>query len=106
MIAGVEEQGEHGQEGRHQAALLYAHNGMVASSDPIWLLGVFNALVGIFDRVGLQNDFEKTVNMVFRPFQMAGNQSEELYGRRITVWDPPTGSARRYRFTASIVGRR
>ena len=37
VIAGAEEQGEHGKEGRHQAALFYAYNGMVASSDPHWL---------------------------------------------------------------------
>ena len=41
------------QEGRHQAALFYADNGMVASSDPRWLQGAFNTLVGLFDRVGL-----------------------------------------------------
>ena len=37
----------------YQAALLYADNGMVASSDPACLQGAFNALVGLFDRVGL-----------------------------------------------------
>ena len=37
VIAGAEEWGEHGQEGRHQAALFYADNGMVALSYPHWL---------------------------------------------------------------------
>ena len=32
--AGAEERDERGQEGRHQAALFYAVDGMVASSDP------------------------------------------------------------------------
>ena len=34
LIAGAEEQGEHGQEGRHQAALFYRDDGTVASSGP------------------------------------------------------------------------
>ena len=34
VIADTEEQGEIGKEGRHKAALFYADNGMVASSDP------------------------------------------------------------------------
>ena len=53
VIAGAEEQGERGQEGRHQAALFYADDGMVASSDPRWLQGVFNTLVSLFNRVVL-----------------------------------------------------
>ena len=42
-----------GKEGRHQASLFYADDGMVASSDPHWLQWAFNALVGLFERVGL-----------------------------------------------------
>ena len=34
VIAGAEERGDRGKEGRHQAALLYADDVMVASSDP------------------------------------------------------------------------
>ena len=37
VIAGVEERGERGREGRHWAALFYADDGMVASSDPRWI---------------------------------------------------------------------
>ena len=53
VIAGAEERGERGEEGRHQADLFYAEYGMVASSDPRWLQGFFNTLIGLFDRVGL-----------------------------------------------------
>ena len=84
IIAGVEERGERGKEGRHQAALLYTDDGMVASSDPRWLQGAFNTLVGLFDRVVLRTNVRKTVGMVCRQFQAAGNQSELEYGRRIT----------------------
>ena len=61
-----------GQEGRHQAALFYANDGMVASSDPGWLQGAFNVLVGLFDRVGLRTNVRKTVGMVCHPCQAAG----------------------------------
>ena len=65
VIAGVEERGECGQESRHQAALFYTDNGVVALSDPCWLQGAFNTLVGLFDRVDLRTNVRKTVGMVF-----------------------------------------
>ena len=65
-------------------ALFYADNGMVALSEPAWLQGAFNALLGLFDRVVLQTNVRKTVGMVFHPCQAAGNITTEAYGRRIT----------------------
>ena len=53
VVEEAEAREEKEREGRHQAALLYADDGMVASSDPIWHQGAFNALVGLFDRVGM-----------------------------------------------------
>ena len=41
--------GERGRERRHQAALFYADDGMVASTDPRWLQWAFTILVGLFD---------------------------------------------------------
>ena len=38
---------------------------MVASSDPRWLQGAFNTLVGLIDRVGLRTNVRKTVRIVF-----------------------------------------
>ena len=64
IMEDAEAQGETGQEGRHQAALFYADDGMVVSLDPAWLQGAFTALVGLFDRVGLQENVGKTVSMV------------------------------------------
>ena len=84
VLTESEARGELGQEGRHQAALFYTNDSMVASSDPAWLQGAFTALVGLFDRVGLQNNFGKTVGMVCHPCQSAGNLTTEAYGRRIT----------------------
>ena len=56
---------------------------MVASSDPFWIQGEFNTLVGLFDRVGLRTNIEKIFGMVCRPCQAAGNPLKAAYGRRI-----------------------
>ena len=56
---------------------------MVASSDPQLLQSEFSTLAGLFDRVGLRNNFWKRVGMVFRPCQAAGNQSEVAYGTQM-----------------------
>ena len=83
IVEGAGEWGEHGKEGRHQAALFYADYDMVAFPDPLWLQVAFNTLVGLFDMVGLQTNGGKTVGMICRPCQAAGNQLESSYGRRI-----------------------
>ena len=57
---------------------------MVALSDPAWLQGTFNALVGLFDRLGLQTNAGKTVGMVCHPCQAAGNITQAAYRRRLT----------------------
>ena len=81
----AEAQGEMGREGRNQAALFYADDGMVVSFDPAWLQGAFTALVGLFDRVGLRTNVGKTVRMVCHSCQAgAVNRTEEAYRRRIT----------------------
>ena len=61
---------------------------MVASSDPVCLQGVFNALVGLFDRVGLRKNVRKTVSMVCQLCQAAGNLTKEADGRRVTGVGP------------------
>ena len=105
VVEGVEERGERGQECWHQAALFYADDGMVKLSDPFWLQGAFNTLVGLFDRVSLRTNTRKTVGMVCRPCQAAGNQSEAAYGIQITGRAPTTGSNIRDRSSARSAGR-
>ena len=53
LLDEAEAKGETGREGRHQLALFCANDVMVVSSDPAWIQGVFNAVVSIFERVGL-----------------------------------------------------
>ena len=83
FIADAEDQGELEKEWRHQAALFYADDIMVASSDPRWLQGAFNTLVGLFDRVGLRTNSGKTVVIVCHPCQALGNLLEAAYGKRV-----------------------
>ena len=84
MVEGSEERSERLQEGILHSNLFYTDNGMVASSEPCWIQGAFDTLVGLFDRVGLRTNVGETVDMICRPFQVAVNQSEAAYRRRIT----------------------
>ena len=63
-LAEAEKRGERGNEGRNQAALFYADDGMVASSDPCWIQWAFDTVVSLFESVGLRTNFGKTVSMV------------------------------------------
>ena len=80
MAEGAEERGERGQEGRHQNALFYVEDGMIASSELQWLQGAFSTLVGLFDMMGLRTNVGKTVRMIFHLCQAVGNQSEVRMG--------------------------
>ena len=78
IVEEAEARGETGREGRHQVTLFYADNGMVVSLDPAWPQAAFTALVGLFDRVGLLPNVQKTVSMVYHPcLAGAGNRTEE-----------------------------
>ena len=88
-LAEAEKRGERGDEGRHQAALFYADGGMVAFSDPCWLQWAFDALVSLFERVGLRTNVGKTFSMVCWPCQATGTQSAAEY-RRNMMGEGPT----------------
>ena len=45
VLAEADKRGEMGNKGRHQTALFYADDIMVASSNPRWLQWVFETLV-------------------------------------------------------------
>ena len=84
MVDQVGGQEVHGQQGQHKSYLLYADDGMVASSEPGWLQGNLSTLVRLFNRVGLRKNFKKTVRMVCRPCWEVVTQSEVAYERRMT----------------------
>ena len=81
VVKELEARGETGREGRHQTVLFYAKDGMVASLDPNCLQGTFHALVGLFDRMGLQTNARKIVGIVCHPCQLAGNTTQTAYRR-------------------------
>ena len=56
---------------------------MLVLSDPRWLQWAFDALVSLFERVGLWTNVRKTVIVVCRPCQAAGTQSVASYGRKM-----------------------
>ena len=88
MVGSADKQSRHRQEVRHQNALFYADDGMVATSDPRWLQGKFSTLVGLSDKVSLKNNVGKTLGMVCRPCQATGTQSEAVYRKRIMLVGP------------------
>ena len=96
-VTEAEKRRDRGREGRHQAALFYADNGMLASSDPQWLKWAFTQLVGLFVRVGLNTNSGKTVSMTCRTCRTTGNQSEEAYGRLMTGEGPTFRERKRER---------
>ena len=105
LVDEAEAKGETGREGRNQSAVFYAKDGMVVSSDPAWLQGAFNALVAIFDRVGLLTNFRKTVSMVCHPCQAGGgNRTEEAYGRRLIVMGRSYAESQRERVESGECG--
>ena len=57
----------------------------LAFPDPGWIQGAFSNMLGMFDRVGLNKNFGKTVGMVFRLCQAAVKKFEATYEQRMTV---------------------
>ena len=102
----AERRGERGREGRHQAALFYADDGMIASSDPRWLQWDFTVLVGLFDSVGLKTNQRKTVSMTCRPCSTPGNRTEASYEHMMTGDGPTPRGGRESKGRVGTVDRR
>ena len=68
----------------HRATFLYADDGVVASTDPVWLQGSFDTLTGLFDRVGIRTNFKKMVRIICLPYRVVGTQLVAAYKRRTT----------------------
>ena len=63
---------------QHRAAFFYVDDGLVTSTDPVWMQGLFNTLTGLFDIVGLWTNIWKTVGMIYCPLREAGTQSDTV----------------------------
>ena len=64
--------------------ILYADNGLLVSPQKARIQEALDVLTGLFDRVCLWNNAEKTVGMVRQLCRTAGRQTEEEYNRRMT----------------------
>ena len=104
-VTEAEKRRERGREGRHQAALFYADDSMLASSNPQWLHWAFTHLAGLFDRVGLNTNSRKTVSMTCRPCSTTGNRSEEAYVGLMTGEGPTFKERKRERITCGDCGK-
>ena len=62
-----------GMEVLHCAAFLYADDGLVALTDPVWLQRMFYSMTRFFDRVGLCTNVLKTFSMLFHPCCAVGD---------------------------------
>ena len=67
-----------------KAAFLYSENGLIASTNPVWLHWEFDVLIGIFERVGIRTNVAKTVEMVCQPGPISGQHSSAAYEWRMT----------------------
>ena len=67
-----------------QDDILYADNGMVASTDLGWLQTAFETLMGLFDRLVLKTNPAKTVGMVCHPCRAVGVRADKADTQRIT----------------------
>ena len=81
MVEGAGEQFGRRQEVRHKNYLFYADDVMIALLEPVWIKGVFSILVGLFNRVGLNNNVGNIVEMVCRSFQAEVTWSEAAYNQ-------------------------
>ena len=77
-------QGGRGREGRHQNGLFCADDGMIASSDPRYMLGIFITLVGMFNQVGIKTNVGKKSGIFCHTCQSASTQSQAEYECRMT----------------------
>ena len=57
---------------------------MVYPTNAGWIHAAFDTLTGLFDRLGLRENINKTVGTVCHPFRAAVAQADEAYTRQMT----------------------
>ena len=58
-------------------------DGVVASTNPVWLHTTLESLTGLFDRVGLRKKVHKTMGMVLQPCWEVGIRADNAYKLRM-----------------------
>ena len=62
----------------------HADDGIIASTNLLWLQWSFDVLIGLFERFVLQTNMARTVEMVCQPGKISGRQSTDEYRQHIT----------------------
>lgn len=70
-----------GPDIKDKAALFYADDGLLGSTDPDWLQQAFDVLVDLFERVGLRTNTDKTKVMICMPGHIRDRVSAAAYKR-------------------------
>ena len=83
MIGEEAARGEKAVDIRILLVCFYIDDGVLASADPAFLQRAFNALVELFDMVGLRTNTKKTEAMTFIPGRIRTCLSEESYVARM-----------------------
>ena len=60
--------------------LFYTDNGLITSTNTVWLQWGFVVLIGLFEWVGIITKVEKTVVMVCQPGNISGKYFDVAYG--------------------------
>ena len=73
-----------------KVTLFYSYDGLIASTNPVWLKWGFDVLIVLFEWVGLITNVDKMVMMVCQPGTISRRQSVTAYRWHITgEGDPP-----------------
>ena len=68
---------------RVKAAILYTSNGIVSSTNSVWLKTTFDTLKKVFDRLGLQKNVRKNVGMICQTCWVNGMGEYKSYTQRV-----------------------
>ena len=67
-----------------RAATFYAYDGLIESTNLMWLHWEFDVLISLFDWVGLRKNVADTVEMVCHPGNIDGQESAAANGQQMT----------------------
>ena len=67
-----------------KAEFLNGDDGLITSTNPVWIQWLFGVLIGLFEQVGLRTNVTNMVAMVCQPGPIAGQQSTTSYGQQMT----------------------
>ena len=64
--------------------LFYAYDGLISSTNQVWLQWGFDIIIGLFDKFGIITNVKKMLIMVCQTGPIERQNSSTLYGRQMT----------------------